>query len=1022
MPRLVVFDKDEIKAFDSPPVFLTEHRDKYFSLSEKLLLLIKKITSPTNKICLIIQWGYFRATGRFFSPKYFRKSDIAYVADLFDISLSEINIDHYYNKRKTSREHEKSILLAMKFTAFDENTKNILYENIKRLVEKQVQPREIIYHIASQLHQQKIEIPGYYTFVENITLVYNQFEDNLLNIINRQITPDQITKLNLLVDAKEESGYKSLLTEWKTINQSMKVRDIQENIELFKKIKSYFNAFLPLLNRINLSAQACEYYATWVKKAKISQIKQFPKQTKTYLHLIAFIQYQFYFWQDTLIDILLKSVQATRNKAVKKILSLEHDNRKERLALIEQVVDEQDKLENLVFDITKIVNAGNISDTDKITEIKQLLYKNDVIQNNSEQEKSISKSQLLRKLMNEDSYYDCIEGLSIKLQRRVTNIIKHIEFNHSTSDTVLIEAINYFKTNDGNIGNDSPINFMDAKQQKVVYDENNEIKISLYKAFLFISIANGIKSCHLNLQYSYRYKAIQDYLISQDSWNKNKDGLLDAAGLKQFRDVDIVLNQLKLKINERYHHVNQRINNNENSYVSFDQEGHFTVTTPKLEKANNESLITLFSETGSVPIIKILRDIDVVTQFTKVFKQFSTKNHKLKPSVEIIIAGIMAHGHNIGINKIGNISVGINSNTLRQTVNWFFIAKNMKIANNKIIALINRLSLSRIFKYNSKITHTSSDGRKVNVAVDSLLANYSFKYFGKDMGVSIYVFIDDNQSLFYSTVISASEREAAYVIDGLLHNDVVKSTIHSTDTHGFTESVFAAAHFIGISFAPRFKKLSTQRIYGFSSPQTYKNNGFKILPSRTINTNLIRAHWDDILRFMVTIKLKETTASQLFKRLSSYAKDHPLYKAIKEFGRIVKTQFILTYIDDVDLRQRMEQQLNRVELSNKFSKAVFFANNQEFQYGEKGEQEIVTACKVLIQNAIVLWNYLYLSQILATNANPHERGIVLNSIKWSSMMSWQHINMQGEYDFTKHNKSTNVFDMDKILSLKVDAA
>ena len=30
--------------------------------------------------------------------------------------------------------------------------------------------------------------------------------------------------------------------------------------------------------------------------------------------------------------------------------------------------------------------------------------------------------------------------------------------------------------------------------------------------------------------------------------------------------------------------------------------------------------------------------------------------------------------------------------------------------------------------------------------------------------------------------------------------------------------------------------------------------------------------WDDILRFVATIKLKETTASQLFQRLNSYAK------------------------------------------------------------------------------------------------------------------------------------------------------
>lgn len=58
----------------------------------------------------------------------------------------------------------------------------------------------------------------------------------------------------------------------------------------------------------------------------------------------------------------------------------------------------------------------------------------------------------------------------------------------------------------------------------------------------------------------------------------------------------------------------------------------------------------------------------------------------------------------------------------------------------------------------------------------------------KAKGVSIYTFIDERQLLFHSTVISASERGAAYVIDGLQQNDVVKSTIHSTDTHGFTEN------------------------------------------------------------------------------------------------------------------------------------------------------------------------------------------------------------------------------------------
>ena len=62
---------------------------------------------------------------------------------------------------------------------------------------------------------------------------------------------------------------------------------------------------------------------------------------------------------------------------------------------------------------------------------------------------------------------------------------------------------------------------------------------------------------------------------------------------------------------------------------------------------------------------------------------------------------------------------------------------------------------------------------------------------------------------------------------------------------------------------------------------------------------LIAEHWDDILRFVATIKLKETTASQLFKRLNSYSKQHPLWQALKEFGKIIKTRFILRYLDNV---------------------------------------------------------------------------------------------------------------------------
>ena len=188
-----------------------------------------------------------------------------------------------------------------------------------------------------------------------------------------------------------------------------------------------------------------------------------------------------------------------------------------------------------------------------------------------------------------------------------------------------------------------------------------------------------------------------------------------------------------------------------------------------------------------------------------------------------------------------------------------------------------------------------------------------------------------------------------------------------------------------------------------------------------INEDLILSQWDNILRLIATIALRETTASQIFKRLSSYSLQHPLYQALKEYGRLIKTQFLLRYMDDIELRQAIERQLNIVELIHRFSRAVFFADNQEFSAETKEEQEVVAGCKQLIQNAIVLWNYLYLNQKLIKMTDLVEISEFMETVRNSSIVSWQHINMQGEYDFLSKNlrERESQFDLLRIMDFSL---
>ena len=192
-----------------------------------------------------------------------------------------------------------------------------------------------------------------------------------------------------------------------------------------------------------------------------------------------------------------------------------------------------------------------------------------------------------------------------------------------------------------------------------------------------------------------------------------------------------------------------------------------------------------------------------------------------------------------------------------------------------------------------------------------------------------------------------------------------------------------------------------------NSPKYYQELGYQVLPKRKINIEIIEENWDNILRFILTIKSRRTTASQLLKRLTSYSKHHKLFTAIKEFGKIIKTDFLLTYIDDVGLRQRIEKQLNKVESANRFSKAVFFGNNAEFIFASQEEQNIANNCKRLIQNAVILWNYLYIDKKLQEAKSQSQKDEIIEAIKNSSIVHWSHINFYGTYDFTKIDKKVN---------------
>lgn len=142
--------------------------------------------------------------------------------------------------------------------------------------------------------------------------------------------------------------------------------------------------------------------------------------------------------------------------------------------------------------------------------------------------------------------------------------------------------------------------------------------------------------------------------------------------------------------------------------------------------------------------------------------------------------------------------------------------------------------------------------------------------------------------------------------------------------------------------------------------------------------------------------------------------------AIRLGGKIEKSIFLLKWIDLLDLRQAVEKQLNKGEQAHRFADAISFSRNQEFLYAEKTEQEIAEGYNRLIRNAIICWNYLYLSQVLAQEAEEERRQALLAALKEGSIVIWHHLNLHGEYDFSEEKLQDSVgFELPKILVVDV---
>ena len=424
------------------------------------------------------------------------------------------------------------------------------------------------------------------------------------------------------------------------------------------------------------------------------------------------------------------------------------------------------------------------------------------------------------------------------------------------------------------------------------------------------------------------------------------------------------------------------------------------MTVENLDKLEEPASLVSLRDTVSsllpkVDLPEILLEVHHRTGFAKEFTHISEEKSRVNDLPLSVCTVLLAEACNIGLEPIVNENVPALSRSRLSWVKQNYIrAENLIRANAK---LVNEQTHIPLAQYWGGGEVASADGLRFVVPIRTLNACPNSKYFPVGRGITYYNFTSDQFTGFHGIVIPGTLRDSLYILEGLLENQTELNPLEiMADTAGVSNLVFGLFWLLGYQFSPRLADIGETNFWRIDPKADY---GLLSNVSRhRIRLGLIERDWEDMLRITGSLKLETIRASELIRSLLRGKNPSTLSRAISELGKIPKTLYILSFIDDENYRRRILTQLNRGESRHGVARVIFHGQREEVRKRYREGQEDQVGAFGLVLNAVVLWNTLYINK-----AVDHLifQGEVLSSddlVRLSPLVH-KHINFLGRYYF-----------------------
>ena len=996
--RLSILSLPEAKALYSVPKFDKHEREYFLNFTEHELEAVKHLHSHRYRVQTLLLIGYFKVKPVHLIYDWSSiKEDYNYVADKYFPSTSRRN---FKLTRQTRWRLYQKVESLFDYRRFDQNVEAALINYLKDRARTYVDEEQLFRDTIQFLKEKQAAIPAYSRLQKIISQVTMVEEVRLAKLVKKNLhQPEDI--LSLISSQSDSLTLSNLKKKLKSHSKS----EIDKELARHDKLSQLNALTRKLIPKLKLSQGNIQYYARRCQNKNITDLRSF-KSEKALLYLACFIRERFRVSNDNLTKSFLVAYQQYMDQAV------EYRNEHYQSQLNEL----SDNI-SLVPELIKLFIDSSIGDDVSFGTVRRRAFRIISKLNIPKVCQQLSDIKPDKSLF----FWHYVDRYDADILNRLRPIFLSLDFgcrdNNEALGSLIVKAKRQIQKH-GKISKIDHRLLIQGDKRHIRNPEHGDTTVTIKperrnEYYLYKLVQRGLEHGDIYVKNSLEYQRFDDYLVDEKIWAQRQKHLSNSSLGWMNQDVAFILDSLKAQLETRIHQVGSRILEGKNNYIGKNQRSDKVKWSRAVSAKNTQLTEKFFSHFDTKTIVHVLRKVNQETQFIQQLKPKSSRYKKATNEMEHLLACVIGNGTFQGSYKFSNVS-DQQYKILKRIESDCFYPEAVQSANDQITSAAMKLAIFDDLQIDLEDLHGSADGQYYESKYHNYYVDYNARYFGKKKKGSIVYTLVASFFAANGKVIPSRSHESHYLFDLIYNNGSdLQPTIISTDTHGINQFNHAILNAFGYQFSPRYAQFKRKFLSEFDVSFDQES---VLDMNNSINWKLIESEWENIVKIMLSMGMRAADQATIVKKLCSFKQHNRFLKALAEYNRVFQCLHLLDYADDHQLRQVIQECLNRGESLHSLKRALASVGGGKFRGTDPEDMQLFNGCANLLANCIIFYNAMIMSSF-KTHCLETGQGRQLRHLQSVSPASWENIMLNGHYDLSENDEDWEIESQVKALNL-----